>query len=244
MIQVLKRAHEVLDYLSTNEATAMEISEALDLNRATVHRIIKSLQDLDMVSTGSKAHTYSIGLETYRIGMSFKSKYDQEQMIRKQLEDLGRETQLNAGLAVVNGLDIVSLYEVDQYSVVKFYQEGTKYPFNAGSYGKSIGAYLFDKASLTENFSKIYLKESDELPMDPEALDAVYESIRQRGYSISRGENIKGTKGYAVPIFNNKQEVIASVSLVGLEHYMKDEDTEITIEIMKRYASKLSSILS
>lgn len=73
--------------------------------------------------------------------------------------------------------------------------------------------------------------------------DEIYETIKQAridGYTISHSELENHTAAIAAPIFNHNGEVIAGISIAGIEANYQDENIEIYAKKVKKVAEAIS----
>ncbi len=243
MIQVVEKTVKILLFLSESnqDLSAIEISKETGINRGTVYRIINTLKTSGFIQDGIKDHTYMIGPAAYRIGMAYKRHIDEDQYIRNILINFAKDSNLNIGFAILEGINIISIHEIDQYSNVRFYDEGTEYPFNMGAYGKAIGAFFFKDKPIEEYWDRLYIKaKNPNVPKNIEELNAAYDDVRKNGYSISRGENVPGTLGIGIPVFDHKGYIIGAISIVGIEASIPSEMLPGIIKAGKNIAEKIS----
>jgi DNA-binding IclR family transcriptional regulator len=78
---------------------------------------------------------------------------------------------------------------------------------------------------------------------DLKELERELASIRKKGFSLSDSEVDLGAAALAVPIFDHKGLVIASLSLIGLKEAIFREDQQELLDIMKESARGISAEL-
>ncbi len=65
--------------------------------------------------------------------------------------------------------------------------------------------------------------------MNAEELKKELHVIKQRGYSMTKGEWNPGALGVASPIFDHQENVIASIGVLGPEYRMEKNIDTITV---------------
>ena len=246
-IASIVKAVDVLNYLKNKpyQFTANQIAEGIHINRTTVHRILKTLISVHMVSKNEESNMYRIAYKAYEIGMTYQSSLDPGKEIRNELRILGKELGINVGYAIKRNMTVVSLYEINEFTKVKFgYTEGTEYSLVRGVTGKTVMAYHEPFSEVEALISNIELiSKTPNTPMDHKTIIEDMACIRENGYGISDGENILGFVGIAVPVFDQNNKIHGCVTSVAVKDGLADEDYQNIIEKAKKCAHNITRII-
>lgn len=226
------------------EFSAKEISDKTGINRSTVHRILTTLMLNDMVSKSNLDNKYRVGHQAFEIGHTYKRFLDPNLRIRNILKDLGKELKINVGYAIRNGMKVISVHEINEFSEVHFaYREGAEFSLVRGATGKTVMAFYQPQSDVEEHIRTIEIDKKT--PYTPKSHDEVlqqYEEIRKNGYGISDGENVLGFMGVAVPVFNRSGEVTACVAVAYVKEGVDEKRQDFILDKVKDAAREIMAL--
>jgi len=120
---------------------------------------------------------------------------------------------------------------------------GRYLPLHAGSAGKLFLAYLSEekreeilKNEPREPFTEFTLTDPDELRQQAKI-------IRQQGYSVSHGEWTIDASGVAAPIFNQRGQMVAALTVSGPTQRFIPESVDRFTKTCTRTALQISRLL-
>jgi len=245
IIGSVMKAINVLNMMAKEpyEYTALEISREVGLNRTTVHRLLSTLVEGRMVIQSKSTSKYMIGPQAYRMGMAYKYGFDSEDVIKKIINETGKQLRMSVGYSIKDGMDVISLYDVEQYADVLFgYKIGSKWPLYRGASGKSVIAFHEPLSELVELVQVMKMdKKTENTITDPVELLKDYENIRKRGYAISDEESIIGAMGIGYPVRNPSGEVIATVSIATIKASMDEARIKEVVGILRETAGQIEN---
>ncbi len=224
IIQSLDRAMEVLKTVaSSNGMSLTRIAEAGGQSAPTCYRILTTLKKHRIVEFDETNQLWHIGLETFRIGMSFVGRTRIAEQSRPVMQRIMSETGETANLAILDRGEVIYISQVETHEPIRaFFRPGTRGPGHASGIGKAIMAFL------PEDRARASLP--DELPRytanaitTREAFMAELAAIRRRGFAIDNEERTEGMRCIAAPVFNAYGEPVAGVSLSGPSVRVKPE---------------------
>jgi len=162
-------------------------------------------------------------------------------------EPLMREARANTGLAVVlstptpKSAFVLATFPGNK-SIEIGVRPGSELEFHASAQGKIFLAY--GPKSLTDSLSKRKLQALTRCTIISfeELLDQIGE-VRKKGYATAPEESLLGVNAIAAPIYDYRDNLVASVGLVGsIQHLPKDDSPEIVKTILDLAAS-ISKVL-
>ncbi|ACB86225.1 IclR family transcriptional regulator [Natranaerobius thermophilus] len=211
-----RKAIKVLKALAQEpyEFSAKEISEQLNINRTSVHRILNDYMQEKLVTQNRYTKKYKLGPETFKIGAAYLNVKNINNDIVGIVNEIATKTKESVGLYVKDEDVIISLYESESFQLQKMgYKAGSTYPINAGSVGKCITAFL-DEERIEELLENTKLEQyTSHTITDKEELRKEFKQIRAQGYAISDEDKVLGRYGIAAPVWNSQGHVVASVAV-------------------------------
>lgn len=193
--------------------TVEELTRRTELPKTTVHRLVAELVRLGLVER--TANGLQLGTFVFELGQAAPRARTLRDAARPTLTDLSRATNLNVGLAVLDGPEIVYLDTYCGRDAPRLPQRsGTRWPAHASCSGKAILA--FSPAEIVERTLGEPLRRLTPATItEPDALRTELAEIRKRGVAFDRRESFNTVAAVAVPIFD-ADDVIAAVSISGV----------------------------
>ncbi|QHI71869.1 IclR family transcriptional regulator [Aminipila terrae] len=197
--------------------SAKELSDKLKFTKPTVHRILNTLEEQNYIRR-SYDGKYAIGFKAYQIGMVYANNMDIYMEIRKVIEKIASVTGEQVGYAILEGTNVVSIYESQMQDSRIRYIAGAVYPINSGCYGKVLMTFSHTDQELCEILPEIELKQvSPGAIMDHKKLLEEYRTIREKGYGESEDEYLDGTVGLGVPVFKQDGSLAGCIALGAIK---------------------------
>ncbi|WP_066301221.1 IclR family transcriptional regulator [Bacillus sp. FJAT-29937] len=235
------RSMDVLNlFIEHSELSFQEIINLSGIPKTSVYRMLLSLEEMGFLEKGRDAK-YRLGLLFLKFGHLVSARLDLRQIAYPLMNDLHNDVKEAINLIVKEGNEAIYIEKIDTKQKVRLYTAiGRKSPLYAGACSRSILSFLPD-SDIQEYLDSIELKSfALGTITDKERL---YESIKQariNGFTISHSELENYTSAVAVPIFNHKGEVIAGISIAGIEANYQDGNIEYFANKAKKVAEEIS----
>ena len=215
-VPALMRGLQLLTHFSRNERelTGAELARRLDAPRASVFRLLHTLEQLGFVERVGDAATYRLGIAVLRLGFEYLSSLELTEHGRPVLDTLRDATGYSAHLVVRDGAEVVFIAKAPG-SQASFHsiQVGARLPAHATVLGRATLSGL-DLAALTAIFGNAPLKTfTPQTPASLKKLKAMIDADHTRGYGLSEGGYETGISTVAAPVLNERGEVCAAVSI-------------------------------
>jgi IclR family acetate operon transcriptional repressor len=211
VIRLLRHVAETGGSLSVKS-----IAASLSLPSSTVHRQLQLLARAGLVEHDEASHTYRAGREFFRIASLVVQQFDVGPMVRPVLDALRDETGetcfFTLYLPAAREATIVEIARSPhplRYQVERF----THIRLAWGSLGRSILAHLAEADVEAILAAAGPAPATGRAPPAAATLRAELERIRQRGYAMSKGQNIAGGVGLASAVFDGRGAVVGSIGL-------------------------------
>lgn len=224
--------------------SVLELSQKLDINRTTVHRILVEFQEHYLV-VQNEDKKYTIGPELYHLGSKYLYKTKGFNVIKEIVEKVAIQLKQNIGYTIIDKGRIMNLYESELTMPVKItYEHGSFFPIHCGAYGKTIMANFEPYAELEKIVRNTELiAKTEKTITDPDELLKEYKKIRAQGYGISDEENMKGAFGIGVPVFKEDGMIHGCIGLAALKNSLDEEALETYIKVLKKGAKEISKYI-
>lgn len=215
-LETLQKGLDVLFLLKDHYMLSVpEIAEHLELPASSVYRYIANLKGRDLVDECEKQGYYRLGPGIGELAHGLGGRPNISDIARPVMQSLQASTGETVLLNVRRGHKIIPMERVE--STQRFRVSGSQVSemyMHAGASAKVIMAYL-DEGELERVLQAGLPKMTKTTIHDPEKLKENLREIRQRGYCISAGELVPGTRGIAAPIMDGNGKVIAGLGLIG-----------------------------
>ena len=214
-VRAVERALQILECFDDEhpEKGVSEIAQAVDLHKATAHRMITTLLNFGYLERASDGLKYRLGIRLTELGFKAIRRMD----IRR--EALGYMNQLSKQLGEACDLSIfdhgnVFYIEIiqDNHALNISAAVGQRLPAHCTASGKLFLAYLPAQA-LDAFLDKPMTAFTGKTITSADRLRQQLEVIRQQGYATDDEEMEVGIRAVAAPIRDRQGTVIAAMSV-------------------------------
>ena len=221
------------------EWTLGELSERLDLNKTTTHRLLAVLEGEGLIER-SNGGAYKLGPEMIALGGCAMRANDLRAASRSIMEALTLEVMEAVSLEILSRNQIMIIDEVSSREPMGVSQNvGARLPLHVTSTGKLLLAYSPAEV-VDEVLGRPLIALTPATITDPEALRAQLDEIRTRGYAITQEELDVGFMAVAAPIYDHTRTVVAALSIGGPILRMDTDDLPEKVAALQVAARKIS----
>lgn len=236
-ISSVQRAADVLKILAESvEPTqgVTEISQALGLSKATVHRTLASLKATGLVEVDELTRRYQLGPAALTLGLKYLARLDVRAMAAAAMRRLMAATHETATLSIRHGWTRLYVDQVTPPLEVKMTVSlGEPFPLHAGASSKAFLAFISPEERERYLQNAPLQKLTSATVTDVLSLRAELSAIRDRGYAVSAGERQSGASSIAAPIVGRDHEPLAVISVCGPLERMRDRVPEIAALLLE-----------
>lgn len=218
-VKSLAKALRILDTVGRYQhgTSIAALSKELKMGKSTVHRLLATLRDFDLIWFDPSTSNYALGARILRWSDLL---VQQNLLVRhglpilRDLVNAGRET---ANLAILDGTDVLYVAQFESMERLRLSEAvGTRHPAHSTALGKALLATMSD-----EQFEQLYSK-MDVLKsltantiVDKRRLKEHLQKVRNEGVAYDFEENVVGVicLGAVVRDFTSKPIAAMSVSL-------------------------------
>jgi len=235
------RSMDILNlFMDHTELSFQEIIDLSAIPKSSVYRMLKSLEEMEFLEKGPDAK-YRLGMLFLKFGHLVSMRLDVRKIAYPIMKELHNEVEEAVNLVVRDGDEAIYIEKIDMKQKVRLYTAiGRKSPLYAGACPRAIFSFLPEQ-ELKEYLDSVELQSfAMGTITDKEKLYEKIQQERQQGYTISHSELENYTSAIAAPIFNHKGEVVAGLSIAGLEANYQEENIKIFVEKLKNATSEIS----
>lgn len=243
-VQSVERAADLLKAVASagEPATAPALAGRCGLNRSTTWRLLATLERHGLVDRDPETGRYSVGHTI--VQMASASGYEAlarraQPLLRRLAEDTGE----TVNLAVSHQLQLTYVSQVRAPHVMTANWMGRAVALHATSTGKAFLAWLpaEERAlALGEPLDRY----TDTTLTELRTLEAELQTVRRRGYAVSRGELEPGLWGVSAAVINAHDRPEAVVSVWGAESRIRTHGFRGLGEAAAATAAELATRLS
>jgi DNA-binding IclR family transcriptional regulator len=192
-----------------------ELSQAVDMPPAKVHRYLVSLIRSGMVEQESAGGRYGLGQLAVNVGLAALNRLDLVEIAGAAITDLRDRIDRTTMLAVwgLGGPTIVR-WEDCRRPIVVNVRVGSVLRLLDSATGLVFAAFLprsVTKAVFTEEMREHH---SDR---EREAIERLLVEVRERGMSRVQGKQLASVNALSVPLFDHTKKIVAAMTVLGSE---------------------------
>ena len=247
LVPALRRGMQLLGQFSRDERTltGAELSRRLDLPRASVFRILQTLEQMGFVERVEEGASYKLGIAVLRLGFEYLASMELTEHGRPIIEDLCASAGLSAHLVVRDGREVVFVAKSAARSLMfNSIQVGARLPAHATVLGRVLLADL-SLGDLRHLYAGVGLPAfTPQTPTSLPALKKLVDADAQRGYAVSQGGFETGLSTVAAPVFDDHHKVAAAVSVTVPAQRVDPRALDDIVAQVRQAAARLTQRIS
>ncbi|MBE3563735.1 MAG: IclR family transcriptional regulator [Hydrogenibacillus schlegelii] len=244
LVPAVAKAIKILQHLADQSRhgwTVTELAEALDLPKATIYRIVITLEAGGVLEKEESRNRYYLGPVLARWAENYVPNRRYAEIIRPFLEEISAATKESVQLATREGHQTVIIDKVDSsYMVRAVAWIGRRTPLHCSSLGKALLS-LAPTDLLKQYLSARLEKMTPYTITDPDEIVRIIDRVREEGYAVDKGEVEEGLWCFGVPLMLT-EEVPLAISVSGPAQRMvrkQESIIQILMEVKKNIEEAL-----
>ena len=191
---------------------AIDVAKRTGLSRAAARRYLLTLQDLGYV--GCDADVFYLRPRLLDLGFSYLSSIGVEDIVQPVLNRISEKTQASSTFAVLDRDEVVFVARAPSKGI---FMLATSVGGRVAAHATTLGQVLL--AAMPPAELDRYLAESKRVAFtkwtitEAKALRRKLDRVRAEGCAVSHSEQFEGIVAAAVPVRNQRGEVIAAVNI-------------------------------
>lgn len=203
-------------------ANITEVASELGMAKSTAYRHLHTLERRGYLIR--EDGDYYVGLKFLELGEYARNKRPAYRMARTKVEEIARETDERAQFIVEEHGQAVYVHRATgEHAVLTDPGIGKRIPMHSVAAGKAILA-CYSRERVDEIVDRHGLPRfTDRTIVSRDALFEDLETVRERGYSFNRQENVEGLHAVGVPVKGPDDRPIGALSVSGPTHRFKGD---------------------
>ena len=193
--------------------TLTEVAERTDLTRAAARRFLLTLHQLGFVAFDGKY--FALTPRVLSLGFAYLSSQDFWEATRPYLEEVTHKLNESCSAAVLDGSEVVYVARsaAPHRLMSVALNIGTRLPAHATSMGQILLGGLGDDTWQAYCRNTTLSRFTSRTLTDPTALRVRVCAARDHGYVLVDQELEEGLRSLAVPVYNDKGEMLAAINV-------------------------------
>ena len=214
-VNAIEKTLSVIDYISSKDATFSEIQRQLNLPKATLHRILQSLESHRLIKKDRATDSYSLGLRFIYYGEQVKSRTDLPAIVSDHIQDLAADIGESCCLSVLYQNTVLTLesFEGDASGLTSRLLPLS--PLNCSASGKIYLSHFPDEKLRAYFDSSSPVKRTINSICTYEDFLAEREKIKTDGISYDNEEYEYGLFCMSAPLCNHEGPLDATIGVTG-----------------------------
>jgi DNA-binding IclR family transcriptional regulator len=231
-LQSVSRALDLLEAFIAEgpEIGLSDLSALLKMNKATVHRLLATLEPRGYIQRSRVSRKYGLGVRLFELGAQFQNQLDIRRAASPELTSMAEETGQAGFLCVRDGDYALCLERVEGRHYVRIFalRLGERQPLHCGAAPRALLAGFSDAEIVA------YAERTGLPRFTPKTITTVQRLLedarrtRRQGYTVSNEDVSAGIGAVGAPVYDYTGGVVASISLSGIAAtYTPERITEL-----------------
>lgn len=222
-VKSVYRAIKILEAFNADEGmTVTEISKRLRFPKSSVHQILNTLTNENILKKNPLTNRYFLGVKLFILGDRARANLEIRKVAEPLLKKLKEIFDETVHLTVLNNDEVLYIECFESSKLLRPFQIiGYRAPLHCTAVGKAMMAFMskqdIDRVIRTKGlprFTKNTLTDKMSLLKDLKA-------VVNRGYSVDNIEHEQGVRCIGAPIRNHEGQVFAAVSVTWPSQRLK-----------------------
>ena len=245
LLASLHRGLEVLDCFAAQDAwTLSDLAAHLGQNKATVFRVLHTLEQFGYLAKDPATGRYALGLRLHALGAAAVRHEQLRWQALPPLQDLAESTGETVHVGILHEGVVVTVQIVEGTHAVRMHSSvGKRSPAHASALGKVLMAYLPDAEVDAVVAAHGLRRFTARTITTPGALREALHRVRLDGYAQDEEEIEAGLRCLAAPISDRSGRPMAAVAISAPATRMDADRIAALIPRVKAAAARISRML-
>lgn len=246
LVKSVIKAMTIYETLIANKSplSLSKLSNKLNINISTVHRLINTLLELGYVDKNEEG-LYMLGHKSYKIAETISQSFSLKNIAHPFLQEIASKCNETTNLVVLENQQVMYIDQVESTNMVRmFASPGSIGPAYCTGSGKALLAYVSDQELESYFKNNKMVPYTDYTITEPEKLKKELKKIREQKYSLDLEELEKGVRCVAVPVLDRNNSALAAISVSGPKSRVTmDYLNNTLLPLVREKASELENII-
>ncbi len=237
----IANAFSVLEHFNHHQPEwgVRELAIELGVNKSTLYRTLATLETIGILRKNPENDKYSLGLKLFDLGNRVDVNQSFIRHTHPILKKVADEITETVHLGILKEGNVFMVDKIESPFGLKLNSSiGSSSPIHCTGIGKVLLAHstsTFIDSVLIGNLEKL----TPFTICNKQRLKKELKTVKKQGFALDRQELELGLICVAVPVFNNNNEVVASLSAAGPAIRFKEESLENYVSILKNGATAI-----
>lgn len=241
------RALAVLQSVSASDGavSAVELFPDLGIPKPTIHRLMLLLESLGFLEREPGSKRFIAGRELTRMAVDTLINSPQRAIRHSILQALVDEVQETCNVTMLAGSEIVYVDRVEAHWPLRYHlQSGSRVPMHCSASGRLFLSFM-PARKRRAILGAVPLKSfTARTVTDPVQIEAMLKQVRATQISLDNEEFMDGLIGLAVPVFDRRGRICATVSMHAPSLRCSPEHALSFVPPLKRAAQAIGKTLA
>jgi DNA-binding IclR family transcriptional regulator len=218
-----------------------EISERLGIAKATVHGLLRTLEQRELIEQEPESGKYRLGAAMLQLGNSFLDNHELRARSLMWAGSLAMRVGEAVRVGVMNGNTVLIVHHVFRPdNSVQILEVGASIPWHACALGKAVVAFV-SPARRTALLGGDLSPLTGRTMTEPSLLRATLEGVSTLGIAVEDQEAVVGEAEIASPVFDHSGQPAGAIGVVGpVERLLPDGPAPALVAAVKEAGRGLS----
>jgi DNA-binding IclR family transcriptional regulator len=241
-IQSVDRAARILKVLGNSPRLGVtEISDRLGIAKATVHGLLRTLEQQELIEQEPESGKYRLGAAMLQLGNSFLDNHELRARSLMWAGSLATRVGEAVRVGVMNGDTVLIVHHVFRPdNSLQILEVGASIPWHACALGKAVVACT-SPARRTALLGAGLSPLTGRTMTEPSILRTALEGIAAAGVAVEDQEAVVGEAEIAAPVFDHRGDPAGAIGVVGpVERLLPDGPAAALIAAVREAGRGLS----
>lgn len=221
-----------------------ELANEIKANKSTVFRFLTQMHSIGILEKDTHSERYRLGLKLFELGNRVELRTALIEKTHPSLVSVAKSITETVHIGVLKNHQVLYIDKVESPHGLRISSHiGSYNPAYATALGKVLLAYLPQETqdeTLDSIFNQNEITAFTESTITNKNLMKIeLDDIQQKQYAIDREEFETGLICVAIPIFNQNQQVVASLSASGPASRFNENEIKRYVNILKSGADEI-----
>lgn len=242
-IKTVEKAIRILEQIADRPSTFTELIQLMNSNKATIHRFLTTFENLGYIKKHDDDR-YHMTTKLHSIGMKNYFQLHFLDIIKPYLIDFANEVKESTVIASYSNDKVHYLEKIESPSALRIVvSPGESAPLYCVASGKLYLAHFTDD-ELESYLDREPLKEiTENTILSKEKFRNEIAKIRKQGFAVDNEEWQQYLTGIAFPIYDNTNQMVASLCIAGVSYRMTEEKIRTVVPKAMELSEKISNLI-
>jgi DNA-binding IclR family transcriptional regulator len=241
----LRKGLEVIDCFAQRENWSLaELTLALGQSKATVFRILHTLEEFGYLTKDTVTGRYSLGLRFHTLGSAAVRQEHLRWQALPPLQDLAQQTGETVHVGILYDGAAICVQAVEGTRLVRMHAfVGKRTPAHASALGKVLLAHLPDAEVEAFLANRVLERFTPRTVTDPVQLRETLHKVRAEGFALDDEEMETGLRCLGAPITDHTGRPCACIAISAPAARMAPDRIGELVTMVKLTATRISRML-